>query len=76
MTAAFGKATATELSRPDFCAVAQAFSIPAYRATPDNLSEVLRRSWTANGPNVVVLQARLSMFAPTYEVTDPARNKH
>ncbi len=66
MVASFGKATATELARPDFAALAEAFQVPAYVATPDTLREVLATAWEAEGPNVVVVDALLSMFAPTH----------
>jgi acetolactate synthase-1/2/3 large subunit len=66
MTASFGQATATELARPDFAALAEAFGVAAYRATPATLPEVLSEAWAAEGPNVVVLEARLALFAPTH----------
>ena len=37
MTDAFGEATATELSRPDFVALAESFGVPAVRTTPESL---------------------------------------
>ena len=66
MTATFGKATATELARPDFVALAEAFAVPAHTATPADLADVLASCWAQDGPNVVVLQQRLAMFAPTH----------
>jgi acetolactate synthase I/II/III large subunit len=66
MTDAFGAATATELARPDFIALAAAFSVPARAATPDSLAAVIEESWQEDGPNVVVLPTRLTMFAPTH----------
>ena len=66
MNATFGKATATELSRPDFVALAKSFGVPAQTATPADLAAVLADCWRADGPNVVVLQEHLSMFAPTH----------
>jgi acetolactate synthase-1/2/3 large subunit len=66
MIDAFGAATATELTRPDFAAVAAAFGVPATVATPESLRADLVDSWLAEGPNVVVLPTRLAMFAPTH----------
>ena len=66
MNATFGKATATELSRPDFVALAESFSVPAQYTTPADLADTLATCWTAEGPNVIVLQERLAMFAPTH----------
>jgi acetolactate synthase-1/2/3 large subunit len=66
MTDAFGAATATELARPNFLALAAAFAVPARSATPETLAAVLAESWHEDGPNVVVLPTRLAMFAPTH----------
>ena len=66
MEDAFGKATATELARPDFVALAQSFGIPARYAEPENVREALEESFAADGPNVVVVQTLLKMFAPTH----------
>ena len=66
MVASFGQATATELARPDFVALAEAFGIPACKATVENLRETLAEAWQQNGPNVVVVEAQLAMFAPTH----------
>jgi acetolactate synthase-1/2/3 large subunit len=66
MVGAFGKATATELARPDFVALAQSFGIPARYAEPENVREALEESFAAAGPNVVVVQTLLKMFAPTH----------
>ncbi|MFF3398050.1 thiamine pyrophosphate-binding protein [Streptomyces sp. NPDC002659] len=62
----FGEATATELSRPDFVALAESFGVPAVRTTPQSLAEDLAKSLTEPGPSVVVLPAILRMFAPTH----------
>ncbi len=45
MTGAFGSAYATELTRPDFVALAQAFGVPATLTTPETLQADL-----AEGP--------------------------
>ncbi|WP_329394666.1 thiamine pyrophosphate-binding protein [Streptomyces lydicus] len=66
MTDAFGRATATELARPDFVALAESFGVPAVRTSPDRLRADLAAALAAPGPSVVVLPARLRMFAPTH----------
>ncbi|MFD5393967.1 thiamine pyrophosphate-binding protein [Streptomyces sp. NPDC127097] len=66
MTDAFGEATATELTRPDFVALAGSFGIPAVRTSPERLGTDLAAALAAPGPSVVVLPARLRMFAPTH----------
>jgi acetolactate synthase-1/2/3 large subunit len=66
MTEAFGAATATELARPNFLALAAAFSVPARAATPEALAAVLTESWQEDRPNVVVLSTRHAMFAHTH----------
>ncbi|ANZ38901.1 acetolactate synthase [Lentzea guizhouensis] len=66
MTDAFGQATATELTRPDFVALAASFGVPATLTTPETLREDLTRAFATNGPHVVVLPAVLRMFAPTH----------
>lgn len=66
MTDAFGQATATELARPDFTALAASFGVPATRTTPARLAEDLAKALAAPGPSVVVLPAVLKMFAPTH----------
>ena len=66
MTGAFGSAFGTELARPDFVALAQAFGVPARCTTPESLERDLAAALAADGPNVVVLPALLQMFAPTH----------
>ncbi|MFJ3948599.1 thiamine pyrophosphate-binding protein [Streptomyces libani] len=66
MTDAFGEATATELTRPDFVALAESFGVPAVRTSPERLRTDLAAALAAAGPSVVVLPARLRMFAPTH----------
>jgi len=65
MTGAFGQATATELARPDFVALARAFGVDAHLATLDTLGETIARTFETEGPSVVVLPAVLRMFALT-----------
>ncbi|MEU8994167.1 thiamine pyrophosphate-binding protein [Streptomyces caniferus] len=67
MTDAFGAATATELTRPDFVALAESFGVPAVRTSPERLRTDLAAALAAPGPSVVVLPARLRMFAPTHQ---------
>ncbi|CAN5620295.1 thiamine pyrophosphate-binding protein [soil metagenome] len=66
MTGAFGQATATELARPDFVALAQSFGVPAHRVTADDVGDVIAETFTTEGPAVVVLSALLRMFAATH----------
>ncbi|MFF1394367.1 thiamine pyrophosphate-binding protein [Streptomyces sp. NPDC058287] len=66
MTDAFGEATATELSRPDFVALAESFGVPGARTSPETLQEDLAKALAEPGPSVVVLPALLKMFAPTH----------
>ncbi|MFI9241959.1 thiamine pyrophosphate-binding protein [Streptomyces sp. NPDC053086] len=66
MTDAFGQPTATELTRPDYVALAESFGVPGVRTTPEALEEDLTKALAAPGPSVVVLPAVLRMFAPTH----------
>ncbi|MER5675579.1 thiamine pyrophosphate-binding protein [Streptomyces sp. NPDC002238] len=66
MAGAFGEATATELSRPDFVALAESFGVPAVRTSPESLAADLAEALAAPGPSVVVLPALLRMFEPTH----------
>jgi acetolactate synthase I/II/III large subunit len=66
MTATFGTATATELARPDFAALASSFGIPAHIATPETVGDVVAATFNTDGPAVVVLPALLHMFDPTH----------
>lgn len=66
MVEAFGKATATELARPDFVKLAESFGVPARRVGPEHIKEALQEGFAAEGPNVVVVQTLLKMFAPTH----------
>ncbi|MBX9399315.1 thiamine pyrophosphate-binding protein, partial [Streptomyces sp. TRM72054] len=64
MTDAFGEATATELTRPDYVALAESFGVPGVRTTPETLEQALAKALASAGPSVVVLPAVLRMFAP------------
>jgi acetolactate synthase-1/2/3 large subunit len=66
MTDAFGQATATELARPDFVALAESFGVPGVRTTPGTLEADLSKALATPGPSVVLLPAVLRMFAPTH----------
>ena len=66
MTDAFGEATATELARPDFVALAESFGVPGVRTSPESLRDDLTKALAEPGPSVVVLPALLKMFAPTH----------
>jgi acetolactate synthase I/II/III large subunit len=62
----FGQATATELDRPDFVALAGSFGIPAEQVAVEEVGPALERALSAEGPNVVVVQTRLRMWAPSH----------
>ncbi|MEV0443467.1 thiamine pyrophosphate-binding protein [Streptomyces spectabilis] len=66
MADAFGEATATELARPDFVALAESFGVPGVRTSPEALRDDLAKALAEPGPSVVVLPALLRMFAPTH----------
>ncbi|WP_422935750.1 thiamine pyrophosphate-binding protein [Sinomonas sp. P47F7] len=66
MVGAFGQATATELARPDFVKLAESFGVPARRVAPEDVREALEAGFAADGPNVVVVETLLRMFAPTH----------
>ncbi|MFJ8792910.1 thiamine pyrophosphate-binding protein [Streptomyces sp. NPDC102462] len=66
MTDAFGQATATELTRPDYVALAGSFGVPGVRTSPETLEADLAQALASPGPSVVVLPAVLRMFAPTH----------
>ncbi|MEU9627098.1 thiamine pyrophosphate-binding protein [Streptomyces luteogriseus] len=66
MNDAFGEATATELTRPDYVALAESFGVPGVRTTPETLERDLAKALAAPGPSVVLLPAVLRMFAPTH----------
>ncbi|ACL38963.1 thiamine pyrophosphate protein central region [Pseudarthrobacter chlorophenolicus A6] len=66
MVGAFGKATATELARPDFVKLAEAFGVPAVKVAPGDVGDALKAGFAADGPNVVVVETLLKMFGPTH----------
>jgi len=69
MVGAFGKATATELARPDFVKLAESFGVPAVRVSPEDVGDALKAGFAADGPNVVVVETLLQMFGPTHLAT-------
>ncbi|MFJ8081313.1 thiamine pyrophosphate-binding protein [Streptomyces sp. NPDC096205] len=71
MTDAFGSAMGTELTRPDFVALAESFGVPGVRTTPESLEADLSKALATPGPSVVVLPAVLRMFAPTHLPSTP-----
>lgn len=62
----FGQATATELARPDFVALAQSFGVSAEAVPVEEVGPALTRAFAGEGPNVVVVQTRLKMWAPSH----------
>ncbi|MGW2639241.1 thiamine pyrophosphate-binding protein [Streptomyces sp. NPDC001348] len=66
MTDAFGETTATEMTGPDYAALAESFGVPGVRTTPRTLEADLAKALSTPGPSVVVLPAALRMFAPTH----------
>ncbi|WP_314176999.1 thiamine pyrophosphate-binding protein [Streptomyces winkii] len=71
MTETYGETTGTELTRPDFVALAESFGVPAVRSTPERLRDDLSAALAAPGPSVVLLPAELRMFAPTHLTDEP-----
>ncbi|MGG8405421.1 thiamine pyrophosphate-binding protein [Streptomyces sp. 12297] len=61
-----GRTAGTELTRPDFVALAESFGVPAATTSPENLRADLARALKTPGPSVLVLPAVLKMFAPTH----------
>lgn len=66
MEGAFGQATATELTRPDFAALAESFGVPAETVEVEQVGEALARALAGSGPNVVVVRTLLRMWAPSH----------
>ncbi|MEU4951060.1 thiamine pyrophosphate-binding protein [Streptomyces lavendulae] len=62
----YGCATGTDLTRPDFAALAASFGVPATVTTPETLRADLTQALKTPGPSVVVLPTILKMFAPTH----------
>lgn len=62
----YGCATGTDLTGPDFVALAESFAVPATLTSPDTLRADLAKALATPGPSVVVLPTTLRMFAPTH----------
>ncbi|MEV6959794.1 thiamine pyrophosphate-binding protein [Streptomyces sp. NPDC051207] len=69
MTDAFGEPTGTELTGPDFTALAESFGVPGVRTSPQTLEADLAKALASPGPSVVVLPAELRMFGATHRGT-------
>ena len=76
MTGAFGQATATELARPDFAALAASFGIPAHVATLDNVGQIVADTFTDRRPRRGRPASVPSMFAPTHSLRSPPWANH
>ncbi|MFD0122771.1 thiamine pyrophosphate-binding protein [Streptomyces virginiae] len=62
----YGCEAGTRLTGPDFVALALSFGVPAATTTPESLTADLKKALATPGPSVVVLPAKLRMFAPTH----------
>ncbi|MGW2584125.1 thiamine pyrophosphate-binding protein [Streptomyces virginiae] len=62
----YGCEAGTQLAGPDFVALALSFGVPAATSTPESLTADLKKALATPGPSVVVLPAKLRMFAPTH----------
>lgn len=69
MTQTFGRATATELARPDFVQLASSFGVPARTVAAGDIEQALRESFARGaqaGPEVLVVDTLLKMWEPTH----------
>ncbi|MFI5826392.1 thiamine pyrophosphate-binding protein [Streptomyces sp. NPDC051578] len=62
----YGCATGTDLTGPDFVALAASFGVPAATTSAATLREDLATALASPGPSVLVLPTTLKMFAPTH----------
>ncbi|THA48656.1 thiamine pyrophosphate-binding protein [Streptomyces sp. A1136] len=62
----YGCATGTDLTGPDFVALAASFGVPAVTTSAATLREDLATALASPGPSVLVLPTTLKMFAPTH----------
>ncbi|MGW7098955.1 thiamine pyrophosphate-binding protein [Streptomyces sp. NPDC054838] len=62
----YGCATGTDLTGPDFVALAASFGVPAAITSAATLREDLATALASPGPSVLVLPTTLKMFAPTH----------
>jgi acetolactate synthase-1/2/3 large subunit len=70
MEGTFGRSYGTELERPDFVAVAEAFGIPGRETTVEQLADDLASAVRTPGPSMLVLPTSLRMFAPTHAAAE------
>ncbi|MBR8742398.1 thiamine pyrophosphate-binding protein [Nocardiopsis sp. MG754419] len=66
MQDSFGEAAHTELTRPDFVALAASFGVPATLTSPERVGADLASALAEPGPSVVVLPMHVGLFAPTH----------
>ncbi|WP_221352734.1 thiamine pyrophosphate-binding protein [Streptomyces beigongshangae] len=68
LTDAFGESApaVTDLSGPDYVALAESFGVPGVRTTPETLAADLAGALATPGPSVVVLPVRLRLPVPAY----------
>lgn len=66
MEDAFGAATATELTRPDYVRLAESFGVAAETTTMEDAPHAVARALATGEPHVIVLPAVLGLFAPTH----------
>lgn len=66
MVAEFGASTATELTRPDFVALARSFGVPARKVAVEDAPRAVAAALAAGGPQVVLVETKLDLFAPTH----------
>ena len=66
MQGAFGVATATELARPDYEALAASFGVTARTVAADDVGGALAEALASGEPRVVVVRTHLDLFAPTH----------
>ncbi|WP_341952493.1 thiamine pyrophosphate-binding protein [Salinibacterium sp. TMP30] len=66
MVAEFGAATATELTRPDYVALAKSFGISARKVSIEDAPAAVAEGLAAGGPQLVLVETKLELFAPTH----------
>ncbi|NUL44222.1 thiamine pyrophosphate-binding protein [Cellulosimicrobium funkei] len=66
MEGTFGQATATELYRPDFVALARSFGVAAEEVPVEEVGPALTRAFERPGPAVVVVKTLLKMWASSH----------
>lgn len=66
MDAEFGVATATELARPNYAALAASFGISAVEVAAEDVAGALERAYASGKPEVVVVTTHLDLFEPTH----------